>query len=310
MGAANARPAGALDTSAVEGIDPDLRLRPLHAKGHVASTRIFTRGALNRHHGIQSWDFLKFKDPSRDPGLRDEDEDGVVDELNEAELTAMTLHQVCLPAPVESNPGNSMVEAGRGFMDTLGCTVCHVAELQVADPVWRDISSTGTRIDVNLTDPSLGLPRLHEEVDGSVRVPLWGHLKRHDVGPLLHEPLDQPVDPSLPWWEGGTRGERIAESLPAIPKELMLTAELWGVADTGPWWHDGSASTIEEAILMHGGEAQVSRDAYEVASDEVKSSLLTFRGQLRIGVVGEPFLAGKERDTTAEGEGFFRDRPS
>jgi cytochrome c peroxidase len=33
------------------------------------------------------------------------------------------------------------------------------------------------------------------------------------------------------------------------------TAPLWGVADSGPYLHDGRADTLEEAIALHGGEA-------------------------------------------------------
>lgn len=40
--------------------------------------------------------------------------------------------------------------------------------------------------------------------------------------------------------------------------------------------HDGRAHSIEEAILMHGGEAQVSRDRYELLSQTDKDALLQF----------------------------------
>ncbi|MEM9587554.1 MAG: di-heme oxidoredictase family protein, partial [Planctomycetota bacterium] len=34
------------------------------------------------------------------------------------------------------------------------------------------------------------------------------------------------------------------------------TPPLWGVADTAPYLHDGRASTLLEAITLHGGEAE------------------------------------------------------
>lgn len=40
--------------------------------------------------------------------------------------------------------------------------------------------------------------------------------------------------------------------------------------------HDGRAHSIEEAILMHGGEAQVSRKRYELLSQPDKDALLQF----------------------------------
>jgi hypothetical protein len=40
--------------------------------------------------------------------------------------------------------------------------------------------------------------------------------------------------------------------------------------------HDGRAKTVEEAILMHGGEASTSRDSFEQLSETDKQKLLTF----------------------------------
>lgn len=46
------------------------------------------------------------------------------------------------------------------------------------------------------------------------------------------------------------------------PREFR-TAPLWGIRDTAPYLHDGSAETLEEAILDgHFGEADAARQAY------------------------------------------------
>jgi CxxC motif-containing protein (DUF1111 family) len=44
--------------------------------------------------------------------------------------------------------------------------------------------------------------------------------------------------------------------------------------------HDGRASNIEEAIMMHGGEAQRSRDAFARLSPEARAALLDYVGSL------------------------------
>ncbi len=287
-GTITARADGTVDTSGVIGIDADLRIRPFHAKGHEATIRIFTRGALNRHHGIQSTEFLLLKDPVMDPETWDEDGDGVVDELTEGELTAMTLFQVCLPVPEEVDQERSSIANGRALMETVGCTECHKPSLTLNDPMWRYTSSSGVTISVNLSDAStIGAGHPQAQADGSVRVELWGDLRRHDLGPESHEPLDQPVDLTVPDYEPDSFAAKIAETLPAIPKELMLTTELWGVRDTGPWWHDGSSPTIEDAILRHGGEAQASREAYVALSREDQDDLLAFLNSLQVAQVGE-----------------------
>lgn len=287
-GSLTARPDGTVDTSGVIGIDADLRVRPFHAKGHEATIRIFTRGALNRHHGIQSTEFLRFKDPTMDSESWDEDGDGVVNEVTEGELTAMTLFQVCLPIPQEVDQTTSAISAGRALMDTIGCTDCHKPSLTLVDPTWRYTSSRGTTLSIDLTDTNLlGAGHPARAANGTVRVALWGDLKRHDLGPEAHEPLDQPVDLSVPDYEPDSFAAKISETIPPIAKELMMTTELWGVRDTGPWWHDGSSPTIEDAILRHGGEAQAARDAYAALSVEEQADLLDFLDSLQVAPVGE-----------------------
>lgn len=61
------------------------------------------------------------------------------------------------------------------------------------------------------------------------------------------------------------------------------TAPLWGIglaeASQGGaayYLHDGRARTLEAAILLHGGEAQPARDAYESLSNTEKENLIAF----------------------------------
>jgi CxxC motif-containing protein (DUF1111 family) len=59
------------------------------------------------------------------------------------------------------------------------------------------------------------------------------------------------------------------------------TAPLWGLSRTAPYFHDGSADTIDQAIRMHGGEAGAPRQAYETSlSDSERQQLLTFLSSL------------------------------
>lgn len=232
------------------------------------------------------------QDAGRDPETWDADQDGVVNELTEGELTAMTLFQVCMPIPQEVDQEREAVVSGRALMGIIGCTECHKPALTLDDPTWRFTSSNGVTLSVDLTDTELlGAGRPTRETDGAVMVALWGDLKRHDLGPESHEPLDQPVDRSMPNHESGTIAALIDEDLPPIPKELMLTTELWGVRDTEPWWHDGSSPTIEDAILRHGGEAAEARDAYLALGAAEQRDLLAFLNSLQVAQVGEILVA-------------------
>ena len=61
----------------------------------------------------------------------------------------------------------------------------------------------------------------------------------------------------------------------------FTTARLWGVADTAPYLHDGRALTLTDAILFHGGEAQLARDAFDNLADADKEKMLIFLRTLR-----------------------------
>ncbi len=58
------------------------------------------------------------------------------------------------------------------------------------------------------------------------------------------------------------------------------TQPLWGVTATGPWLHDGRADTLHEAIALHGGEAQRSRDAYMALTERERGLVVAFLDSL------------------------------
>ena len=91
-------------------------------------------------------------------------------------------------------------------------------------------------------------------------VQLFADLKRHDLGPGLAESF---------------------AAADARTNREYTTARLWGVADTAPYLHDGRATTLTEAILAHGGDAQDPRDNFFALSDAARSELLEFLRSLR-----------------------------
>lgn len=83
----------------------------------------------------------------------------------------------------------------------------------------------------------LSFPRLPESSTGGVDVPLFSDLRRHHMGAGLctvHPQGTDTVDIS-------------------VPEDQFLTRPLWGVVDTGPWLHDGRATSLRDAILLHAG---------------------------------------------------------
>ena len=65
----------------------------------------------------------------------------------------------------------------------------------------------------------------------------------------------------------------------ASPSEFR-TEPLMGLRLSSQFLHDGRAKTIEEAIVMHGGEAARSRDRFRSLNDKDRAALLAFLGSL------------------------------
>jgi mono/diheme cytochrome c family protein len=69
---------------------------------------------------------------------------------------------------------------------------------------------------------------------------------------------------------------------PDLPKpDEWRTPPLWGVADSAPYLHDGSARTLRDAILRHGGDAKAVREAYKRLSHTDQEALVAFLRTLR-----------------------------
>ena len=244
---------GALDTSRVEGVDPDLVVRPFGRKGCCATLRDFDANALQFHHGIQPVDTVG---EGTDP-----DGDGVTDELTVGELSALHVFQAALERPVERPVDRRASRRGRALFESIGCAGCHVPVLETrsrflplsfpevhSDP-WANVF-----LEIDLHAHPASFP----SAGRGVAVPLYADLKRHDMGPGLAESTGGELD------------------------RFFTTARLWGVADTAPYLHDGRAGTLTRAVLLHGGEAQTARDAFAALSDPEREDLLSFLRGLRV----------------------------
>jgi CxxC motif-containing protein (DUF1111 family) len=58
------------------------------------------------------------------------------------------------------------------------------------------------------------------------------------------------------------------------------TPPLWGVRVTAPYLHDGRATTLEDAILLHQDEAEQVTAAYQALSEEEQDAILLFLSDL------------------------------
>jgi CxxC motif-containing protein (DUF1111 family) len=112
------------------------------------------------------------------------------------------------------------------------------------------------------------VPTLHTRADypidqlADIDAPVYTDLLLHRMGPDLADGL--PADPSVDWQ---------ASSLE------WRTTPLIGVSLNHTFLHDGRATTVEEAILAHGGdgsEANDALDAFNALSDDDRKHLVAF----------------------------------
>ena len=127
-------------------------------------------------------------------------------------------------------------------------------------------------------------------------LPVYSDLLLHDLGPAMAD--------------GIVQGEASGAE--------FRTQPLWGLAAVGPYLHDGRATTIDEAIRAHAGEALASQQAYDALEPADREALVEFlmslggRSQRSAGLIppGTPVAAvgdygGPSRALSAAEEARF-----
>jgi hypothetical protein len=287
-GSITASPSGAVDTSHVQGVDPDLRVKPFFAEGSTISMREFIVGALHKEMGIEVNDpdlaaasaGQKIKTPA---GMV---LDGTQDKISPPPAPDAVSGQYELdPAIVDHlefyllnyfkaglGKQDSTTALGRAVFERIGCASCHMANLQinhdrrvadvetVYDPEhgnFNNLFASATAL-INSIDDGSGNPSLKVPQGNPFLVKnIFTDFKRHDVGPDFYE---RNYDGTL--------------------QKLFLTRPLWGVGSTGPYGHDGRSMTLDDVILRHGGESQTSRNAYAKLSGSESAALQAFLNSL------------------------------
>lgn len=261
FGSITVDPEGNVDRDEIEGVDPDLVIKPFGWKGTVATIRDVVEDSLLIHHGMQSEHLVIQGNEPRvgDKGGDDPDGDGVIEEINEGQVSVLTLFVALQELPQEQPPEDpwlaSLWARGRLDFDRLGCAGCHVPELPLDSARWvLPHRYGGPSLTADLTAEGAE-PRLAPSVeDGTLRVRLFSDLRRHRMGSGLAE----------------------AHTDQGVAGDEFITPPLWGVARSGPYLHDGRAPTLEDAILLHGGEALGSAEAFAALDDAERAPLRVF----------------------------------
>jgi CxxC motif-containing protein (DUF1111 family) len=156
-------------------------------------------------------------------------------EINNQTVLDVVFYLQTLKAPIQRNPGDADVIAGKQVFLNSNCGKCHTPQLTTG---VSPVAALSNKTFSPYTDMLL-----------------------HDMGNGLND--------------GYTEGI-------ALPQEWR-TPPLWGLglsknSQGGQYFllHDGRARSIGEAILLHGGEAQNSRNLFQQLNAQLKQQILKF----------------------------------
>ena len=252
-------PNGFVDRSNVDGIDSDLILRPFIQKGVIGTLRDFSNISMNHHHGMQSEELA---------GLNsDLDRDGIVNELTEGDITAVTIFQATLDFPDNIFSENEEIKSaqlkGKEIFNNIGCASCHMPTLPLKSLMFVEPGPLNTEISTTIVESKKTLvvnledyvSKLDKDEDGNYLIPIWSDLKRHDMGSKL--------DNERPLQKG-------------VPTNYWLTKKLWGFYSEPPFLHHGRANLLNDVIEMHQGDAKISSDAYFELDSSEQQYLIEF----------------------------------
>jgi hypothetical protein len=289
-GQIRALPDGSVDTSDVEGVNPDLRVRPFFFHGGTISIREFVVGALKAEMGLAMAgdpDLLAAQSGAVTTptgmvlnGLTDAIEQPPSEQGDVGTIPQRTALVDMLEYYLFSyfKPGlgeqTTEVRNGRRAFEQAQCTTCHIPDLgiqrdrrvadveTVFDPERGHFNRLFATARLLLANPSsIGKPQVAKTpaLQPFLVENIYTDFKRHDLGPNFHE-----------------------RNYDGTVQTHFLTTPLWGVGSTPPYGHDGRSINLTEVILRHGGEAQASRDQFERLATPQRDALLQFLNSLVI----------------------------
>ena len=253
-------PDGAVDTSEVEGVDPDLVVKPFGWKGNFATLRDFARGAVADHLGVTT------------------DHDGA--DLTEGQVSALLVYLATLSPPTTRipepardlpSPADPLLPPaefdfsddwarGHQLFEAIGCAQCHRRTLVLQSPLLRlsPGSPTSRPITIDLSEDVEPPLLRHDAALGGYPVHLFSDLKRHDLGDTQTQHAHR-----------------------GVAAEQYMTRRLWGLNGSAPYLHDGSAPFLDHAIRAHDGEAAFARDGFEALDVRGQGDLRIYLMSLR-----------------------------
>ena len=187
-------------------------------------------------------------------------------DLNAEECAALTTFVAALPRP-QQRPSRGFeaetIAEGRAKFAAIGCADCHVPDLGSVAGLYSDLLLH----DMGGMTASVGSYGGSPGEGDSDEVANPGLVAKR-LGPVERGPAPRST-------RGASKGE-------------WRTPPLWGVRDSGPYLHDGRAQTLEQAIALHGGQADASSRRYFNLPAEDRTRVEAFLRSLVAPAVAEP----------------------
>ncbi|MGC3967695.1 MAG: di-heme oxidoredictase family protein [Pirellulales bacterium] len=246
------------------GLIDGVRLETLEAVAEAQSKEIRGRPALlaNGKVGRFGW-------KAQNVSLFDFNENACAVELG---LETATRQEAALPVIFTRNPNASRYAVFREAVgedvtrDEIQAMTNFVASL----PQPRKSAASHKRIDAILGElvfGEIGCADCHTPKLGSISG-IYSDLLLHRMGGYG----------SIYYGSSGT--EDLASTRPPAVDEFR-TPPLWGVADSAPYMHDGSAATLHDAIIAHGVQGDLAGKKYRELTAPQRRQLLGFLASLR-----------------------------
>jgi CxxC motif-containing protein (DUF1111 family) len=232
---------------------PDGGLGRFGWKGQIASLDDFVRAACSNELGLE----VPGQHQASMATAKEFDPSKLKLDLDEDQLELLTRFVSRLAPPVRRVPdGGNVPPWGYLVFQSIGCATCHA--------------------------PTLGT------VKG-----LYSDLLLHDMGEASSDSATYYGAPAAPPSSGDLADakEQARRSGTAAPTEWR-TPPLWGVADSAPYFHDGRASTLDDAIRSHDGEAAKTKTRYARLAPSDSRALLSFLNSLTVSAERKKPVAG------------------
>lgn len=210
------------------------------------------------------------------------------------------------------------IRQGKNVFESVGCSVCHVETVGPASGVYSDLllHDMGARLyDYDAAEPEVvraqvttAVVQTGPTVTTYYGAPTSAFGSNPTVAPSNFLPIGYrrtsrssnaksdfvtlsrgpEVFKSTKFGSGGIRSTPLQQQTflqrklrPSNVAQEWRTPPLWGVADSAPYMHDGRAETLLEAIAMHGGESEKTRERFLNLSFSDREAVIAFLGTLR-----------------------------